>query len=415
VFSSYPDHDVHLMNVDGSGIRQVTKFAYSSFPGQATISSNGAVIAFVAFDTREAPSNVQIFTVRADGSSLRQITSGQTAVSSPSLNGDGTRLAFLSGRDVFLASSDGTGVRPLTNFRISQASAPVLSEDGSRVAFGLGPAMAVPGTGSIGAIWVVNADGSGLRALYAPRSLNVQGILDAAEPYPHADIRLSFGGVVAGSLVSAFGTNFFAGDSITHASSLPLPESLAGIFLTMDGRPLPLVAVTPWQINAQIPPEQKEGPATFEVRFADGTRSNPVTQTVKALGPALFTLPGSDQAAVLHANTGTLADQAHPAQAGQALEIYASGLGQTVPFVPAGAAAPAKPLATTLVRPEVDIGGQPARVLFSGLTPGSVGLYQVNVVVPEGLQPGRHSIRLRVGNLESRRGSGMLPAYIWTR
>jgi uncharacterized protein (TIGR03437 family) len=36
----------------------------------------------------------------------------------------------------------------------------------------------------------------------------------------------------------------------------------------------------------------------------------------------------------------------------------------------------------------VTVGGLPAPVAFAGLTPGSAGLYQVNVSVPAGVQPG---------------------------
>jgi uncharacterized protein (TIGR03437 family) len=56
-----------------------------------------------------------------------------------------------------------------------------------------------------------------------------------------------------------------------------------------------------------------------------------------------------------------------------------------------GEATPSQPLASTLVTPAVTIGGVTAQVLFSGLTPDSIGLYQIDVVVPSnapaGVQP----------------------------
>ncbi|MGH9629270.1 MAG: hypothetical protein ACRD7E_13200, partial [Bryobacteraceae bacterium] len=56
-----------------------------------------------------------------------------------------------------------------------------------------------------------------------------------------------------------------------------------------------------------------------------------------------------------------------------------------------GQATPAEPLPRTRATPAVTIGGQAAEVRFSGLAPYNVGLYQLNVVVPQnagtGLQP----------------------------
>ncbi len=46
-----------------------------------------------------------------------------------------------------------------------------------------------------------------------------------------------------------------------------------------------------------------------------------------------------------------------------------------------GAPSPENPLAQTTTVPKVTFGGLPAQVLFSGLAPGFVGLYQVNALV----------------------------------
>ena len=77
----------------------------------------------------------------------------------------------------------------------------------------------------------------------------------------------------------------------------------------------------------------------------------------------------------------TIADAAKPAQRGQAIVIYCTGLGIVTEAVAPGAAAPNSPLAATVSPVEVMVGEKKAEVLFSGLTPGFSGLYQVNAVL----------------------------------
>ena len=384
--------DVYGINLDGTEMRPVTRFSDPAvFARDATISADGTVIAFLAnLDpvTGKAAQSAQIFTVRSDGTSLRPITSGTDAVSSPSLSGDGRQIAFIRGRDVFKVTSDCNNGAQLASFQFSAANNAVISEDGSRTVFTVGPPDDSPRGGGIGAIYsarplFLSCALNTLTVAYAPRALNPNGITGAAQP---------FDTVVAGSLAAAYGLNFTS-DTLALASTLPLPETLAGAALTFNGVPLPLLSISPWQINAQIPPGTSEGPAAFEVRFQDGFRTAPVAQMVKAFGPAIFLLPlpsggGFSRGAVFHAGTATPVDSANPATPGEALEIYASGLGPTNPFVPAGAPAPANPPAVTVAQPQATVGRMPARVLFSGLAPGFVGLYQVNIEVPGGAPPG---------------------------
>ena len=64
------------------------------------------------------------------------------------------------------------------------------------------------------------------------------------------------------------------------------------------------------------------------------------------------------------------------------LTIYANGLGAVTNQPASGEPSPGQPLAQTTATPTVTIGCSTASLIFSGLTPSSVGLYQVNVTVP---------------------------------
>lgn len=383
--------DVYVMNLDGAGIRAATRSGNNPaiFASNATISADGTVVVFESNrdpDTGAAGETTQIWLARTDGSALRRLTSGSEASASPSLSADGSLVAFVRSGQIYSVRSDGTGLKALTQFKLSFTQEPVLSDDGSLVVFSLGPQ-----NGERGAIYAVASDGSNLRAVYAPRSLNQRGVAgwDALAP------------LSPGALFSAYGANLTT-DTLAAATGFPLPQSLAGVSLLVNGIPAPLLSVSPWQVNAQLPPETPQGPASFQFRFADGALPAAGAAEVKLFSPAIFSLTSGNtcQAAVLHGGTGTLADDEYPAQTGETLEIYGTGLGPAAPFVPGGTPAPSAPLARTST-PEVLIGGRPAAVTFAGLTPGLAGVYQVNATVPSGLRPGRQAVSWRIGGATS--------------
>jgi trimeric autotransporter adhesin len=120
------------------------------------------------------------------------------------------------------------------------------------------------------------------------------------------------------------------------------------------------------------------------------------TVTIADTLPAIFTAnsSGTGQGAITNAS-GAVVDSGNPAHAGDTLVIYCTGLGATMPSVALGVASPAPPAIITSPV-SVTIGGVPATVVLQGLSPGSVGVYQLNAVVPAGVPAGdapSHSVK----------------------
>lgn len=209
--------------------------------------------------------------------------------------------------------------------------------------------------------------------------------------------------VSPGEYVSIFGQGL-SGVNLS-AQSFPLPTTLGGVQVLINGRPAPLKFVSPAQINLLIPNATTEAYATFQV-VNNGTSSNKVTLYTNFSSPGVFALtsnggsfpPGLGPAAILHADY-SLVTPSNPAKAGETLQLYVTGLGSVTPSVADGASAPSSPLSTVdenIGVTIIDNNGNTAdaQVSFQGLAPGFAGLYQVNFVVPSGLASGLGEIIL---------------------
>ena len=196
-----------------------------------------------------------------------------------------------------------------------------------------------------------------------------------------------------GSIVSLFGSQMAL--ATAAATDVPLPATLAGASITVGGRNAPLFYSSDGQINAQLPFDISPGAqqqVIVRTSQPDGFHSLTVPQTITlaAARPGIFTLSqnGQGQGAILNAQTGVFADSAAPVSIGNVIEVFATGLGATNPPVYSGQAPPAGVLANVTTLVGALVGGVPANVLFAGLAPGFVGLYQVNVEIPAGVQVG---------------------------
>ena len=201
--------------------------------------------------------------------------------------------------------------------------------------------------------------------------------------------------VAPGDLAALFGEQL-SSSTPAQASSVPLSTELGGVKVLVNGQPAPLFYTSYGQINFQVPYETPPGEATVQVN-RDGQPGNTVSVQVLPLAPRFLRLGIADYGLIVNQD-GTfpvprsLGIGGHPAHVGDTLVIYAIGLGATDPPVPTGAGAPdMEPLARATIMP-LTIGfgsrlfnaAKQADPLFVGLTPGFVGLYQINVTVPEG-------------------------------
>jgi formylglycine-generating enzyme required for sulfatase activity len=115
-----------------------------------------------------------------------------------------------------------------------------------------------------------------------------------------------------------------------------------------------------------------------------GAPRAPRDYTVRGADPGLFTLDGAS-AVVVHGATNQLVTSASPAEPGEAVVFYATGFGAVDRPQQSGQPASLTELANASYALTVSIGGRAAAVQFAGLTPGAIGLYQVNCTVPVGV------------------------------
>lgn len=181
-----------------------------------------------------------------------------------------------------------------------------------------------------------------------------------------------------GSWASLFGQ--FPGVTAAEANEVPLPRRLGAAEVLVGGVAAPLYYVSPTQINFQVPVRQAAGQPLVEVRV-NGQSVARAPLTVAPRAPALFGIANQD---------GKLNGPSTPARRGEIIQIFGAGQGVTTPEVMEGDPSPGSPFAVTGEAPQVYIQGRSAPVVFHGLTPGAVGLWQVNARVPEDapLDPG---------------------------
>ena len=284
---------------------------------------------------------------------------------------------FLTSGSVTASFSDGDSALPLTSLNNGNWSATWQPRSSSaQVVITADAVENVPpiqGTQSIG---------GALQANPTTPSINAGGVVSAAQSAQNQPL-------APGSFTSIYGVHLSAGQN--PALSLPLGTQLGATQVLLGGRLLPLQYAGDGQVNAVIPYDVPIN-TTQQLIVTNGPAlSIPEPVVIASAQPALFA-QGDGSGVVFDVKPGqttqVLVDSKHPMSAGDAIVIYCAGLGAVEPSVTAGSAAPSSPPATTTSPVTVTIGGQTAKVFFSGLVGGFAGLYQVNAYVPKGITPG---------------------------
>ncbi len=221
----------------------------------------------------------------------------------------------------------------------------------------------------------------------AANSPQPQVIVDAAAFQP---------GLSPGSLFSIIGTNLAAAQQ--QAGSPPLPPTLGGVTVTINGSQAPLLYIASNQINGQVPYETASGTASVQITTG-GVSSAPLSFMVSSVAPRVFV--GQGNACIAQNEDGTLNSPSNPAKAGHYVVAYLTGVGTVNPPVATGAAAPTSPFSYPPGPASVTLGSQSIQPTYLGLTPGTAGVGQANVLIPTSFTSGVESFSATIGGMES--------------
>lgn len=211
-------------------------------------------------------------------------------------------------------------------------------------------------------------------------SIAPAGIMSAAGTTPD-------GTMAPGSVISIYGTSL--SPALTIASSNPLPQTLGNVTVTIGNYLLPLLFVSPGQINAQLPNELVDGSYTLSVQ----QRGQPDVSgqlTVSRNAPGVFTQANTQQlplALALHQD-GTAVTFDSPAVQGETISLYGTGFGPNTTTTIDGFLIPAAPPISLSDSVTLNIGGIVKTPDFAGAAPGMVGITLIKMKITDDIPSG---------------------------
>ena len=250
--------------------------------------------------------------------------------------------------------------------------------------------------------WPVALEADGTN-LYVADSVNRRVLVFTAADEPLASNSLAnsasqaTGPVAPGTLVTISAAGFTQSSSTAEdGSGNPLPKTLGGVEVLFDGAALPLLSVSPNEIRAQVPYDvTNRSSASLYVRAqtdAGLVISNPIAVSLAPATPGLFAFSGQEPrpGMTVHAEQGVPVTLNSPAQPGETVTLWATGLGNVTGSGVNGSATvtagvPASAAMTVQNPVAATVSGTPAEVLSATLPQGAVGIYEIRVLLPSSL------------------------------
>jgi uncharacterized protein (TIGR03437 family) len=240
-----------------------------------------------------------------------------------------------------------------------------------------------------GGVGIIPFTGNFVGGPTIPPSINPGGIVNSASFAANAP-------VAPGSLATVFG---IFSTIPAQASSVPWPTTLSGLSIQFNSIQAPLYFASQGQANVQVPWELAGLTQSSVSASVGGDTSAAQQVNFASTAPGIFAMNAQGQGAVVDAQSGRLVSQISPAKAGNTyISIYCTGLGPVSNQPATGTGASSTVLSPTILQPTVTIGNVSvagAGILFSGLAPSLIGVYQINVQVPAGV-PGGNAVPLVV-------------------
>jgi uncharacterized protein (TIGR03437 family) len=201
--------------------------------------------------------------------------------------------------------------------------------------------------------------------------------------------------IAPGEIVTLWSNGLFADSTQSFGSVIPVPTTIADTQVLVNGQPAPLFFISPGQVNFVVPIDlPTSGTVDLQVFQPSQSRIRAVsTMQAAAASPALFTADGSGLGQLAAINEdGTVNGQGNPVQRGHYISLYGTGEGFVAGAPPDGQPAPGA--VPTNVNPVVYIDGvlesssSLGQYFYSGLAPGLVGVWQINLQIPTSVPPG---------------------------
>lgn len=248
--------------------------------------------------------------------------------------------------------------------------------------------------------------GGDLEGVYHAGQVSMSGprhVLASCDKIPYiapAGIRNAAGetpepGVAPGSIIAITGESLAPHHEA--GPSNPLAQTIADVVVTVNDRMLPLVFVSPQQINAQLPSDLPDGEYTAKVRWT-GKPDVTGTFSVTRNAPGLFVQPAEAETrfAMAVREDGAAVTPGATVRRGETVTLMGTGFGPLSPRFLDGFAFPDRSNYLVADPVELTLGELSIRPERTGGAPGTVGVIATRFRIPDNAPSGPADVRITV-------------------